>query len=290
MAPNEHLKELPTIDTKCLEILKTFGYKGGNYSIKVSFGTFTISLENGDRIPEPLPLRRRKKPSAIKRDKNRRIEFLKNKNSTSSCPFSSGVNTLEETRVLDHQPPVTLPTDENPQINAEQQESSCVCQVVPCVCLASQPVSQPPPKLKLTKSDGIWKSSDTTNLSSSHLPLCPCCDVPLQDHQHQCVAAGDQTTEEQHESASDQCLDENLLNLKTCRDVVKNESLSSSEKHDILLRNLHEHLRQKPIDCVIAKYCFIHSLRFVHMMNNEPLPDNYMKVFLHEWNEIKKKM
>ena len=67
-------------------------------------------------------------------------------------------------------------------------------------------------------------------------------------------------------------------------------SLSSSEKHDILLRNLHEHLRQKPIDCVIAKYCFIHSLRFVHMMNNEPLPDNYMKIFLHEWNEIKRKM
>ena len=179
---------------------------------------------------------------------------------------------------------------ENPQTNAEQQESPCVCQVIPCVCLASQPVSQPPPKLKLTKSDGIWKSSDTTNLSSSHLPLCPCCDVPLQDHQHQCVAAGDQTTEEQHESASDQCLDENLLNLKTCRDVVKNESLSSSEKHDILLRNLHEHLRQKPIDCVIAKYCFIHSLRFVHMMNNEPLPDNYVKIFLHEWNEIKRKM
>ena len=102
--------------------------------------------------------------------------------------------------------------------------------------------------------------------------------------------AGDQTTEKQHESASDQCLDENLLNLKTCRDVVKNESLSSSEKHDILLRNLHEHLRQKPIDCVIANYCFIHSLRFVHMMNNEPLPDNYMKIFLHEWNEIKRKM
>ena len=80
------------------------------------------------------------------------------------------------------------------------------------------------------KSDGIWRSSDTTNPTSSQPPLCPCCDVPLQDHQHQCVAAGDQTTEEQHESASDQCLDENLLNLKTCRDVVKNESLSSSEK------------------------------------------------------------
>ena len=36
------------------------------------------------------------------------------------------------------------------------------------------------------------------------------------------------------ESASDQGLAENLLNLKACRDVVKNESLSSSEKHDIL--------------------------------------------------------
>ena len=82
------------------------------------------------------------------------------------------------------------------------------------------------PKLKLTKSDGIWRSSDTTNPTSSQLPL--------QDHQHQCDAAGDQTTEKQQESASDQCPDENLLNLKACRDVVKNESLSSSEKHDIL--------------------------------------------------------
>ena len=92
------------------------------------------------------------------------------------------------------------------------------------------------------------------------------------------------------ESASDQGLAENLLNLKACRDVVKNESLSSSEKHDILLKNLHELLRQKPIDCVSARYCFIHSLRFVHMMNNEPLPDNYLKIFLQQWNEIKKTM
>ena len=61
-------------------------------------------------------------------------------------------------------------------------------------------------------------------------------DVPLQDHQHQCDAAGDQTTEKQQESASDQCPDKNLLNLKACRDVVKNESLSFSEKHDILLK------------------------------------------------------
>ena len=155
-----------------------FGYKGGNYSIKVSFGTFSISLENGNRIPEPVPVRRRKRPSAIKRDKNRRIEFLKNKNSaTSSCPSSSGVNTLEESRVLDLQPSVILPTEEDPQTNVEHQESPCVCQVIPCVCLASQPAdgSQPPPKLKLTKSDGVWKSSDTTNPISSQPPLCPCC-------------------------------------------------------------------------------------------------------------------
>ena len=122
MAPNEQLKELPTIDTKCLDILKMFGYKGGNYSIKVSFGTFSISLENGNRIPEPVPARRRKRPSAIKRDKNRRIEFLKNKTSaTSSCPSSSGVNTMGETRVLDLQPSVSLPTDEDPQTNVEHQ-------------------------------------------------------------------------------------------------------------------------------------------------------------------------
>ena len=124
MAPNEQLKELPTIDTKCLDILKMFGYKGGNYSIKVSFGTFSISLENGNRIPEPVPVRRRRKrPSAIKRDKNRRIEFLKNKNSATSSSSSNGVNTLEAARVLDLQPSVTLPMDETPQTTLKNKRA-----------------------------------------------------------------------------------------------------------------------------------------------------------------------
>ena len=147
MAPNEQLKELPTIDTKCLDILKMFGYKGGNYSIKVSFGTFSISLENGNRIPEPVPVRRRKRPSAIKRDKNQRIEFLKNKNSaTSSCPSSSGVNTLEAARVLDYQPSVTLPTDETPKptLNNKRdlvQNQRVSVSVSAYVCVVLYPVS-----------------------------------------------------------------------------------------------------------------------------------------------------
>ena len=50
------------------------------------------------------------------------FEFLKNKNSaTSSCPSSSGVNTMGETRVLDLQPSVSLPTDEDPKTNVEHQ-------------------------------------------------------------------------------------------------------------------------------------------------------------------------
>ena len=70
----------------------------------------------------------------------------------------------------------------------------------------------------------------------------------------------------------------NLLNLKACRDVVKNESLSSSENTIFCKKNLDELLRRKPIDCVIARYLFIHCLRFLHMINNEPLPDNYLKI------------
>ena len=46
------------------------------------------------------------------------------------------------------------------------------------------------------------------------------------------------------ESASDQGPDENLLN----RDVVKNESLSSSENTIFCKKNLDELLRRKPIE------------------------------------------
>ena len=248
MAPNEHLKELPTIDTKCLEILKTFGYKGGNYSIKVSFGTFSISLENGDRIPEPLPVRRRKKPSTIKRDKNRRIEFLKNKNSTSSCPSSSGVNTLEAARVLDHQPSVTLPTDENPQTNVEQQERPCsepesecvsvglcVCGSVPCVC----PISQPPivPKLKLKKASGTW--------SSMH--HCPSCN----DQHHQC---GDVDGEDGDDISGPQ-----LLDLPACEEISNSLTLTADQKYTMLFDNCVKLIKVEPINHVVAKFCFSHA-------------------------------
>ena len=55
-------------------------------------------------------------------------------------------------------------------------------------------------------------------------------------------------------------------------------------------KNFPELLRGKPIDCVIARYCFVHCLRFLHMMNNELLPDNYLKIFLQQLNEIKRKI
>ena len=252
MAPNEQLKELPTIETKCLEILKTFGYKGGNYSIKVSFGTFSISLENGDRIPEPLPVRRRKKPSTIKRDKNRRIEFLKNKNSTSSCPSSSGVNTLEAARVLDHQPSVTLPTDENPQTNVEQQERPCsepesecvsvglcVCGSVPCVC----PISQPPivPKLKLKKASGTW--------SSMH--HCPNCNKALHDQHHQC---GDVDGEDGDDISGPQ-----LLDLPACEEISNSLTLTADQKYTMLFDNCVKLIKVEPINHVVAKFCFSHA-------------------------------
>ena len=92
------------------------------------------------------------------------------------------------------------------------------------------------PKLKLTKSDGIWRSSDTTNPTSSQLPLCPSCDMPLQDHQHQCDAAGDQTTEKQLESARDQGPDENLLNLKHVQMLSKTKVFPFLKKNTIFCK------------------------------------------------------
>ena len=126
------------------------------------------------------------------------------------------------------------------------------------------------PKLKLTKSDGIWRSSDTTNPTSSQLPLCPSCDMPLQDHQHQCDAAGDQTTEKQLESASDQGPDENSF---------------SEKKHILQIKTFMTFSVINSLTVwLIARYCFIHCLCFLLMMNNETLPDNYLKIFLQQWN------
>ena len=116
-------------------------------------------------------------------------------------------------------------------------------------------------KLKLTKSDGIWRSSDTTNPTSSQLPL--------QDHQHQCDAAGDQTTEKQLESASDQGPDENLLNLKHVKMLSKTKVFPFLKKHHILQKKTF--MTFSVIDCVIARYCFMHCLCFLLMMNNETL-------------------
>ena len=132
MTSNEQLKELPSIDTKFLDILNMFRYNGRNHFLKVLFGAFSIYL---DRILEPVPLRRRKRPSLVKIDKSRWIEFLKNKKCTaSSCPLSSGVDTLEKNRVSDSQPSVTLPREDPPKPTLNNKRALCFC-----VCLASLP-------------------------------------------------------------------------------------------------------------------------------------------------------
>ena len=178
---------------------------------------------------------------------------MKNKNSaTSSCPSSSGVNTLEAARVLDHQPSVTLPTDENPQTNVEQQERPCsepesecvsvglcVCGSVPCVC----PISQPPivPKLKLKKASGTW--------SSMH--HCPNCNKALHDQHHQC---GDVDGEDGDDISGPQ-----LLDLPACEEISNSLTLTADQKYTMLFDNCVKLIKVEPINHVVAKFCFSHA-------------------------------
>ena len=82
--------DLPSIGNKCLELCKLLGNQGLAFSFNLSFGTFCFSLDTtGMRSsPAQVPVKKKKSPSAINRDKRRRIAFLRRKDAASSSGAS----------------------------------------------------------------------------------------------------------------------------------------------------------------------------------------------------------
>ena len=82
--------DLPSIGNKCLELCKLLGNQGLAFSFNLTFGTFCFTLDTtGMRSsPAQVPVKKKKSPSAINRDKRRRIAFLRRKDAASSSGAS----------------------------------------------------------------------------------------------------------------------------------------------------------------------------------------------------------
>ena len=76
-------KEFLAIGHRCVGLANELAEKGMAFKLSLSYGTFIFSMDTTGSTQ--LPRRRKKCPSAIIRDKRRRMEFLKRKKST-SCP------------------------------------------------------------------------------------------------------------------------------------------------------------------------------------------------------------
>ena len=119
--------DLPSIGNKCLELCKLLGNQGLAFSFNLSFGTFCFSLDTtGMRSsPAQVPVKKKKSPSAINRDKRRRIAFLRRKDAASSSGASLTVlDTLASSGTGNPSPVDTLGATaafESPQPSAHKE-------------------------------------------------------------------------------------------------------------------------------------------------------------------------
>ena len=120
--------DLPSIGNKCLELCKLLGNQGLAFSFNLTFGTFCFTLDTtGMRsLPAQVPVKKKKSPSAINRDKRRRIAFLRRKDAASSSGASLTVlDTLASSGKGNPSPLDTLgatATFESPQPSAHIME------------------------------------------------------------------------------------------------------------------------------------------------------------------------
>ena len=167
-------------------------------SIGSSFSYNFCSEQNGNPLPAVVK-KKKKSPSTRGRDQKRRATFLHKKAASSSLSNGDSTSGIPrggsqpspaqpilsspsfEPRPLDAEPndfennfsPITTPLADN--IN-----TLCICQSVPCVCLASKPLSPTRdhpevPSLKIKKTPIGWE----TTTSSNDPTMCENCGQPF---------------------------------------------------------------------------------------------------------------
>ena len=309
MAQSSIDNDLKSIGKLCLELCQTSVAIGHEVKLSMNIGStfsFNYSSENnGSPLPAAVEKEKPKKKSraTLQRDRQRRAAFLLKKAGSSEIgpplaverplleppevtngyvetilsPSSSPSETRSsdpESNDLEDNPdsPVTLLATKEGTIN-----TFCICSSVPCVCLASKPLSpinhQPEvPRVKIKKTTDGWSSS-----TSSPNPLCTNCGQPFLNSEHQCVDDHDENQEDsKHEST---CAPEvDILDYQACHDVVVNGFFSPHDKIQILQRNCISLLKIEPVDFELAKFCFSRSKYFQLRQSDQSLGINMQKI------------
>ena len=113
-------------------------------------------------------------------------------------------------------PAFSEPSFPSTAINEDNPNNLCVCQSIPCNCLASKPLSPKRlvPKFKIKKTEDGWKTSHS---------LCENCDQPFLNSSHICGDDSD-IDEIQSENMSGPCADQESLDC-TCSDHERHKML-----------------------------------------------------------------
>ena len=175
-----------------------------------------------------------------------------------------GLTPWKKPEFLDPQPSVTPPRKENPQ-NQRWKTRERLCLSGLTLCVPCNSTSQQKPATTEIEAQEIrW-----------YLSVCPCCDVPPQDHHRQCDAAGDQTNEKSRRALVI------MARMKICW-IWKHVEMLSQTKPFPFLKNTMSCKKTwmnfsecKPID-------FMWNL---YVKNDSPLPDHYMTNFIQQYNE-----
>ena len=296
MAPSPCDNDYQSIGKLCLELCQASVAIGHVVKLSLDIGSsfsFNYSSENsGNSLPAVVEKPKKKSPATLQRDRQRRAAFLLKKAASSEmCPPVAQDHSLPESpEVTTSQVDAILPSssleprssdtesivEDNPDSSftllANRKDTNntlCICSSVPCVCLASKPLSpirdQPAvvPSFKIKKANAGW----STTTSSTH-PLCDNCGHPFLNSKHLCVDDDDENDNQNSKCESTRGPEEDILDYKACHDVVANDFFSPHDKHKILERNCISLLKIEPINFELAKYCFTRS-KFFHLLKND---------------------
>ena len=326
MAPSPSDNDFLPIGKLCLELCKESVAIGHvvKLSLKIgsSFSFNYCSDKNGNPLPAALGPKKKSK-ATIERDRQRRAAFLLKKKAASSkisAPVAPESSLLESPEVTTSHVDTVLPsletvlpsssfvehrpsgTDHNdsddesdlsatPLASKDINSSLCICNSLPCTCLASTPLSpikdQPVvPSVKLKMTAAGWRST-----TCSSQPLCDNCGEPFLDSKHLCVE-DDENDSQTSKQESSQSFEQDILDYNACCDVVTKDFYSLQDKVQILQQNCISLLKNEPIDFKLAKYCFSRSKFFQLRESNQTLGLSMQKVvniFDKEFEEQYKK-
>ena len=309
-----------SIGKQCLDICQASVTNGLVVKMSLSIGkafSFNFCSETNGNLPLPAvfekPKKKTKSPSSRRRDQTRLTAFRNMKVTSPGLPVALDPSPVDSPEVITSQMESTVPstsfdprsfdTDANvpedtfdpsvpppasfdplippPANNIYYSNNSlCVCMSVPCVCLASKPLSPKRlPKLKIKKTKDGW----TSNSSSPEPQMCDNCDQPFLNPMHVC---GDQSDGD--EKRKIQCSPgEDILDLQACSDIVSSDLFSDEEKQQALSKNCICLLQIVPFNYDLAKFCFSRS-KFFLVKKDYPslvLSQHMVNIFDQEFNQ-----